>query len=348
MLPEAVLKKAAGEMLDYHGSGMSVKELSHRSKEFLEILAQAEAGLRGLMVIPDEYAVLFLQGGASTQFAMVPLNLMGEPGRADYVVTGNWAKKAAEEARLFGEVRVAASSEDKRFSYIPKRTRFSPDADYVHITSNNTVEGTRYAAFPDTGKVPLVNDMSSEILSRVVDVTRFGLVYAGAQKNIGPSGVTLVIVRRDLVHEPARTVPTMMRYDIHHEAGSLHNTPPCYAIYMAGLVFEWVAEQGGVRAMQERNEAKAKLLYDYLDQSNFFTNQVAREDRSIMNVPFSAPSDELDAKFVAEAKAAGLTTLKGHRSVGGMRASIYNAMPLAGVRALVEFMDKFEQANREG
>jgi phosphoserine aminotransferase len=346
MLPESVLKKAAEEMLDYKGSGMSVKELSHRSKEFEEIISRAEATLRRLMNIPDEYAVLFLQGGASTQFAMVPMNLMGAEGKADYVNTGNWSKKAIAEAKLFGTVNVVASSEDKNFTYIPKDITFSADADYAHITSNNTLEGTRFAAFPDTGKVPLVADASSELLSRVIDVNAFGLIYAGAQKNVGPAGLTLVIVRKDLVGKHAGTVPTMMRYDVHHKAASLYNTPSCYPIYVAGLVFEWLEEFGGVPAIQKVNEAKAKLLYDFLDQSKVFTNPVAKADRSIMNVPFTATTDELNEKFIAESEAAGLLTLRGHRLVGGMRASLYNAMPMEGVKALVEFMDTFEKNNK--
>lgn len=346
MLPEAVLQKAADEMLDYNGSGMSVKELSHRSKEFLEIIERAEATLRRLMNISDEYSVLFLQGGASTQFAMVPMNLMQNPGAADYINTGNWSKKAIAEAKLFGQVNVIASSEDKNFTYIPTAYQLSPAANYLHITSNNTLEGTRFAEFPQTGSTPLVVDMSSEILSRVIDVNQFGLIYAGAQKNIGPAGLTVVIVRTALVGKHSGTVPTMMRYDVHHDAKSLHNTPPCYPIYVAGLVFEWLEQQGGLAAIEAINIQKAKILYDYLDSSRLFTNPVAPIDRSIMNVPFTAPSDEVNEKFIAQSKAAGLLTLRGHRLVGGMRASLYNAMPLAGVKKLVEFMDKFETENK--
>lgn len=347
MLPEVVLQQAADEMLDYNGTGMSVNELSHRSKEFLEIIEQAESALRRLMFIPDEYSVLFLQGGASTQFAMVPMNLRRVPGSADYFNTGNWSKRAIAEAKLLGTVQVIASSEDKNFTYIPRDYTLSPDADYVHITSNNTLEGTRFTDFPATGRTPLVADISSEILSREIDVTKFGLIYAGAQKNIGPAGLTVVIVRTDLVGRHTGSIPTMMRYDVHCEARSLYNTPPCYAIYVAGLVFKWTEQLGGIAAMRALNEAKAKILYDFLDQSLLFSNSVTPADRSIMNVPFTAPREELNEKFIAAAKAAGLLTLRGHRLVGGMRASIYNAMPVAGVHKLVEFMKQFEYENKE-
>jgi phosphoserine aminotransferase len=345
VLPEVVLQRAADAVLDYNGTGMSVMEISHRSKEFLQIIEQTEATLRRLMHIPDEYSVLFLQGGASTQFAMVPLNLRRATGSADYINTGQWSRRAIAEAQLLGNVQVIASSEDENFTYVPRDYKISPDADYLHITSNNTLEGTRYADIPETGSTPLVADMSSEILSRVIDVTKFGLIYAGAQKNIGPAGLTLVIMRTDLAGRHSESVPTMLRYDVHNTAHSLYNTPPCYAIYVAGLVFDWLENVGGVAAMEAQNQAKASILYDFLDTSQFFRNLVATADRSIMNVPFSAPSTELDDKFIADAAAAGLMTLRGHRAVGGMRASIYNAMPVAGVSRLVEFMQKFELDN---
>jgi phosphoserine aminotransferase len=345
MLPEPVLDAAVGGLRDYRGSGMSVMELSHRSREFRQIISDAEQALRRLMSIPDDYSVLFLQGGASTQFAMVPMNL-SRPGAAPaYVHTGNWSKRAIAEARLLGEVSVVASSQDRNFSYVPRGYPVPADASYLHVTSNNTLEGTRFAEFPDSGQVPLVADMSSEILSRPVDVTRFGLIYAGAQKNIGPAGLTIVIVRTDLVGEPAGPVPTMLRYDVHCEAKSLYNTPSCYAIYVAGLVFEWLEQLGGVPAIAALNEAKAAILYDFLDQSRLFSNSVAPADRSVMNVPFTTPSDELNEKFLAAAESAGLRTLRGHRLVGGMRASIYNAMPADGVRKLTEVMQQFEDEN---
>lgn len=345
MLPEAVLHKAAAEMLDYNSTGMSVMELSHRSPEFIDIIERAETSLRTLMRIPDDYSVLFLQGGASTQFAMVPMNLMHTSNRADYIKTGNWSERAIAEASLFGQVTVIASSEDRNYTYIPRDYHSSPDADYLHITSNNTLEGTRFNDFPETGDIPLVADMSSEILSRPIDVTRFGLIYAGAQKNIGPAGLTVVIVRADLVGKHTSDVPTMMRYDIHADAKSLYNTPPCYTVYLAGLVFDWLEQMGGVQAIATLNESKAQILYDTLDQSELFSSSVARADRSVMNVPFTATSDRLNEKFIAEARSAGFSTLRGHRLVGGMRASIYNAMPLAGVQELAEFMRQFERDN---
>jgi len=345
MLPEAVLRKAAAEMLDYHGTGMSVMELSYRSKEFLQIIERTEATLRRLMGIPDNYSVLFLQGGASTQFAMVPMNLMRTTAQADYINTGNWSERAIAEASLFGEVTVIASSEDRNYTYIPRDYYSSPGADYLHITSNNTLEGTRFNEFLDTPDVPLVADMSSEVLSREIDVTRFGLIYAGAQKNIGPAGLTVVIVRTDLVGKHASGVPTMMRYDVHCDSKSLYNTPSCYAVYLAGLVFEWLEQQGGVPTIAALNESKAQVLYDVLDESQLFSTAVNPADRSIMNVPFTTPSDTLNEKFIAEAAAAGLSTLRGHRLVGGMRASIYNAMPLAGVQKLADFMRQFERDN---
>jgi phosphoserine aminotransferase len=345
MLPETVLQKAAAEMLDYNGTGMSVMELSHRSPEFVEIIERAEASLRALMHIPDDYSVLFLQGGASTQFAMVPMNLMHTTNRADYIKTGNWSDRAIAEASLFGQVTVIASSEDRNYTYIPRSYLPSAAADYLHITSNNTLEGTRFSDFPETGDVPLVADMSSEILSRPIDVARFGLIYAGAQKNIGPAGLTVVIVRADLIGKHASSVPTMLRYDIHSDAKSLYNTPPCYTVYLAGLVFDWLVQMGGIQAIATLNESKAQILYDALDQSELFSNPVARADRSIMNIPFSATSDRLNEKFIAEARSAGFSTLRGHRLVGGMRASIYNAMPLTGVQGLADFIRQFERDN---
>ncbi|OQB13915.1 MAG: Phosphoserine aminotransferase [Firmicutes bacterium ADurb.Bin193] len=350
MLPEAALKKAAEEMLCHGNSGMSVMEMSHRSKSYEAIIQGAEALLRELMDIPDNYKVLFLQGGASSQFAMVPLNLMGKRKKtsADYVITGQWAKKAAQEAARFGKVNKVASSEDKVYNYIPEldKSKFDPDAAYFHITSNNTIYGTRYTTLPDTGSVPLVSDMSSCILSEVVDVTKFGLIYAGAQKNMGPAGVTVVIIRDDLIGDALEITPTMFRYDIHAENGSMYNTPPTYSVYMLGLVLEWLKSIGGIPAMQKINEEKAKILYDFLDSSSLFKGTVVKKDRSLMNIPFVTGSEELDAKFVREAKERGFENLKGHRTVGGMRASIYNAMPKEGVVALVEFMKEFERMNK--
>jgi phosphoserine aminotransferase len=346
MLPEPVLKKAAQEMLNYQGSGMSVMEMSHRSKTYMSIIENAEALLRKLMHIPDNYTVLFLQGGASQQFAMIPMNLMSKNKKADYIHTGNWSKKAMAEAKLYGKINIAASSEDKNFSYIPDNYAFSPDADYVHITSNNTIEGTAFKRFPDTGSIPLVADISSHILSEEIDVTKFGLIYAGAQKNIGPAGVTVVIIRNDLIGKHEENTPIILRYETHAKNRSMYNTPPCYSIYIAGLVFEWLDELGGVKAMEAINREKAKILYDFLDESKLFSTPVNPRDRSLMNIPFVTPSDELNDKFVKEAAKAGLSTLKGHRSVGGMRASIYNAMPIEGVKKLVAFMKDFEMDNR--
>lgn len=348
MLPRAVLESAASEMLDYNGSGQSVMEMSHRSKEYEDIIQRAEKSLRELLDIPDNYKVLFLQGGASMQFAMIPLNLMGKDGEADYVVTGEWAGRAAKEAAKFGKVNVVASSEDKTFSYIPKleKAKFSKAAKYFHITSNNTIFGTRFNKFPETGKVPLVADMSSDILSRIIDVKKFGIIYAGAQKNMGPAGVTVVIIRDDLIgHADTKAIPTMLDYKTHADNGSMFNTPPCYSIYMCGKVFDWVKELGGVAAMEKLNNDKAAILYDFLDKSKLFKGTVRKADRSMMNIPFVTGSDELDARFIKEAKTAGFINLKGHRSVGGMRASIYNAMPKAGVEALVKFMKEFENKN---
>ncbi len=348
VLPEPVLLKAKDELADYRNSGMSVMEMSHRSKEFTGIIETAEANLRKLMNIPENYKVLFLQGGASSQFAMVPLNLFSAKKKADYVNTGQWSKKAIAEAKRYGTVKVVASSDDKTFSYIPdlKKDMFDPDADYVHITSNNTIYGTTFPSIPDTGNVPLVSDMSSIILGKVYDVSRFGIIYAGAQKNIGPAGLTIVIIKDSLIGHAMDITPTMFNYATHSENKSLFNTPPCFAIYMAGLVFEWLLELGGVVAMEKVNCEKAALLYQYLDHSKLFKSTVKEPYRSIMNVPFVLPSDELNDKFIKEASAAGLKTLKGHRTVGGMRASIYNAMPKEGVVKLVEFMDKFEKENR--
>ena len=347
VLPESVLKSAAEEMLDYKGCGMSVMEMSHRSKAFEEIIKTAESDLRELMHIPDNYKVLFLQGGASQQFAMIPMNLMKNKV-ADYIVTGQWAKKAYQEAAKYGKVNKIASSEDKTFSYIPDCSDLpiSEDADYVYICENNTIYGTKFKELPNTKGKTLVADVSSCFLSEPVDVSKYGIIYGGVQKNIGPAGVVIVIIREDLITEDVLPgTPTMLTYKTHADADSLYNTPPAYGIYICGKVFRWLKEMGGLEAMKERNEKKAKILYDFLDQSKLFKGTVEKKDRSLMNVPFVTGSDELDAKFVKEAKAAGLENLKGHRSVGGMRASIYNAMPEEGVQALVDFMKKFEKEN---
>lgn len=346
-MPESVLKSAAEEMLDYKGCGMSVMEMSHRSKAFEEIIKTAESDLRELMHIPDNYKVLFLQGGASQQFAMIPMNLMKNKV-ADYIVTGQWAKKAYQEAAKYGKVNKIASSEDKTFSYIPDCSDLpiSEDADYVYICENNTIYGTKFKELPNTKGKTLVADVSSCFLSEPVDVSKYGIIYGGVQKNIGPAGVVIVIIREDLITEDVLPgTPTMLTYKTHADADSLYNTPPAYGIYICGKVFRWLKEMGGLEAMKERNERKAKILYDFLDQSKLFKGTVEKKDRSLMNVPFVTGSDELDAKFVKEAKAAGLENLKGHRSVGGMRASIYNAMPEEGVQALVDFMKKFEEEN---
>ena len=347
VLPESVLKSAAEEMLDYKGCGMSVMEMSHRSKAFEEIIKTAESDLRELMHIPDNYKVLFLQGGASQQFAMISMNLMKNKV-ADYIVTGQWAKKAYQEAAKYGKVNKIASSEDKTFSYIPDCSDLpiSEDADYVYICENNTIYGTKFKELPNTKGKTLVADVSSCFLSEPVDVSKYGIIYGGVQKNIGPAGVVIVIIREDLITEDVLPgTPTMLTYKTHADADSLYNTPPAYGIYICGKVFQWLKEMGGLEAMKERNERKAKILYDFLDQSKLFKGTVEKKDRSLMNVPFVTGSDELDAKFVKEAKAAGLENLKGHRSVGGMRASIYNAMPEEGVQALVDFMKKFEEEN---
>ena len=348
MLPEAVLQKAADEMLNYKGSGMSVMEMSHRSAWFKGIIEAAEATLREIMNIPDNYKVLFLQGGASTQFAMAPMNFMKGSKKVDYVNTGAWSKKAIAEAKRFGEVTVVGDSSDKTFTYIPEldSSTFNPDADYFHLTSNNTIYGTYFAELPNTGKVPIITDMSSNILSQVIDVSKYGMIYAGAQKNIGPSGVTVVIVSDALLERCTEDVPTMLNYQTHVKAGSMFNTPPTYCIYIAGLVFELIKEKGGLAAVEEVNRRKAALLYDTLDNSTLFKCAVEnKEHRSLMNIPFVTGLDDLDAKFIKSATENGLVTLKGHRSVGGMRASIYNAMPEEGVQKLVEFIKNFEQEN---
>ena len=347
VLPEEVLKEAADEMLDYNGTGMSVMEMSHRSKAYEQIITEAEQDLRDLMNIPDNYKVLFLQGGASQQFAMIPMNLM-KNGVADYIVTGQWAKKAWQEASKYGKANKIASSEDKTFSYIPDCSDLpiDDDADYVYICENNTIYGTKYKTLPNTKGKTLVADVSSCFLSEPVDVTKYGVIYGGVQKNIGPAGVVIVIIREDLITEDVlEGTPTMLQYKVHADAKSLYNTPPAYGIYICGKVFKLLKKQGGLEKMKERNEKKAKVLYDFLDQSKLFKGTVRKEDRSLMNVPFVTGDAELDAKFVKEATAAGFVNLKGHRTVGGMRASIYNAMPKEGVEKLVEFMKKFEEEN---
>ena len=347
VLPEEVLQEAADEMLDYQGSGMSVMEMSHRSKVYDNIIKTAEQDLRDLMNIPDNYKVLFLQGGASQQFAMIPMNLMKNKV-ADYIVTGQWAKKAWQEASKYGKANKIASSEDKTFSYIPDCSDLpiSEDADYVYICENNTIYGTKYKELPNTKGKTLVADVSSCFLSEPVDVTKYGVIYGGVQKNIGPAGMVIAIVRDDLITDDVLPgTPTMMKYKTHADANSLYNTPNCYCIYICGKVFKWLKKQGGLEAMKERNEKKAKILYDYLDESKLFKGTVEKASRSLMNVPFVTGDPDLDAKFVKEAKEAGLENLKGHRTVGGMRASIYNAMPIEGVEKLVEFMKKFEKEN---
>lgn len=348
MLPEEVLKRAQAEMLECGDSGMSVMEMSHRSKAYDAIIKEAEALVRELMNVPDNYKVMFVQGGGSTQFAMVPMNLGANKKAADYLITGQWAKKAAQEAEKYVKVNRIASSADKTFSYIPKpeASEFSSkdDVDYCYICYNNTIYGTRYTELPKTDAV-LVADISSCAMSEVMDVSKFGLLFAGAQKNLGPAGVVLVIAREDLLGEPQEGTPTMLTYKTHADNDSLYNTPPTYAIYIFKLVLEWIKSKGGIAELQKVNEAKAKILYDYLDSSKLFKGTVVKEDRSLMNVPFVTGNEELDAKFVKEATAAGLVNLKGHRTVGGMRASIYNAMPVEGVQALVDFMKKFEAEN---
>ena len=347
MLPLPVLEEAQRDMINYKGTGMSVMEKSHRSKDYEGIIYGAEALIRELMNIPENYEVMFLQGGASTQFARVPLNLF-KNGKADYVVTGQWAKKAAQEAGKFGTANIVASSADKTFSYIPKldKSTFSPDADYFHITHNNTIYGTKWNTLPEVGNVPLVADISSDIMSEVMDVTKFGLLYAGAQKNVGPAGLTIAIMRKDLIGDAMEICPTMLSYKTHADGKSMYNTPPCYSIYISKLVFEWVKNMGGVAELEKLNKAKAAVLYDFLDNSSMFRGTVVKEDRSLMNVPFVTGNEDLDKKFVAEAKEAGFVNLKGHRTVGGMRASIYNAMPIEGVQSLVNFMETFEKNNK--
>ncbi len=347
VLPEPVLEQAAAEMLDWHGSGMSVMEMSHRGKEFIAIHAQAEADLRELMNIPANYKVLFLQGGASAQFAVVPMNLLRGKTKADYVNTGQWSKKAISEAKKYCKVNVAASSESANFNHVPKQAQWQldPEAAYVHITSNETIGGVEFHWVPDTGNVLLVADMSSHILSRPMDVSRYGLIYAGAQKNIGPAGLTIVIVRDDLLGQALPTTPTVFDYKVQADNDSMSNTPATYGIYVAGLVFQWLKKLGGVSKMEKVNRAKAALLYDYFDQTEFYHSPVARDDRSLMNIPFTLRNAALDEVFLKETKAHGLTQLKGHRSVGGMRASVYNAMPIEGVQALVQFMREFERKN---
>ena len=348
MLPQSVLEKAAAEMLDYQGSGQSVMEMSHRSKIYGTIIEGAEALLREVMNIPDNYKVLFLQGGASTQFAAIPLNLATKSGKADYVLTGQWATKAQKEAARYIDANIVASSKDKTFSYIPKLdpSTFTKDADYFYICMNNTIYGTVYHELPETGDVPLVADISSCILSEPIDVSKFGLLYAGAQKNMAPAGLTIVIVREDLIGHAKDICPTMLNFQTHADNGSMFNTPPCYTIYIAKLVLEWIKNDiGGLAKMKEINEKKAAILYNFLDSSKLFKGTVVPEDRSLMNVPFITGSDELDAKFVKEATENDFVNIKGHRSVGGMRASIYNAMPIEGVEKLVKFMGEFEARN---
>ena len=348
MLPLEVLEKAQKEFVCYGNSGMSVMEMSHRSKDFEKILYHAENTLRELMQIPNNYKVLFLQGGGSTQFAMIPMNLMNKNHKADYVKTGQWATKAIQEAQKYGKVNIVASSEDTTFDRIPDldKSKFDTEADYFYITLNNTIYGTRYTVLPDTGNVPLVGDMSSSILSQEIDITKFGLLYAGAQKNLGPAGVTVVIIREDLLGNAMEFTPTMLRYDIHAKNNSLYNTPPTYGIYFMGLVFDWVKQQGGVKELQKINEQKASILYNFLDNSKLFKGTVVKKDRSLMNVPFVLPTEEINKKFIAEAERKGFVNLKGHRTVGGMRASIYNAMPIEGIKALVALMEQFEKENK--
>jgi phosphoserine aminotransferase len=342
MLPAEVLARAGDEMLDWRGSGMSVMEMSHRGPEFISIYEEAERDLRELLAVPSTYKILFLQGGATLQFAQVPMNLLRGRGKADYVVTGEWSKKAVKEAKSYCDVAIAATSEDKNFSYAPKKWNVRKDAAYVHYCSNETIGGVEYHATP-TVEVPLVADASSHFLSRPVDVSNFGLMYAGAQKNAGPAGLTFVIVRDDLIGQAAKGTPAVMDYKLQADADSMLNTPATYSMYIAGLVFKWLKQQGGVAEIEKRNIAKAKLLYDYLDQSKFFRNPVAKEDRSRMNVPFTLKDKTLDELFLKGAAERGMVQLKGHRSVGGMRASIYNAMPIEGVQALVAYMREFEQ-----
>lgn len=349
VLPLEVLEKAQRELVCFEDAGMSVMEMSHRSKAYMKIIGEAEAKLRSLMNIPDHYKVLFLQGGASLQFAMVPMNLMVGSKKADFIDSGVWSSKAIREAKKFGKVNVIASSKSDTYSHIPtyEKSQFDKDADYVYICENNTIYGTKFKTLPETGNVPLVADLSSCIMSEVIDVTKYGVIFAGAQKNLGPAGVTVVIIREDLVGKAGESVPTMLNYQTHVDNDSMFNTPPTYAIYMLKLVFEWVEAQGGIAAIEARNKEKAALLYDFLDQSELFKGTAAVEERSLMNVPFVTGDETLDAAFVKSATACGLVNLKGHRSVGGMRASIYNAMPIEGVKALVNFMKAFEVEHKE-
>jgi len=347
VLPLSVLEQAQKEMTEYKNTGMSVMEMSHRSQAFQEIIDEAKSDLIDIMHIPDNYEVLFLQGGASTQFAMIPLNLISKTGQMDIVNTGTWSTRAIAEAKKYGKVNIVASSEDTNFSYIPTldKSKFSKDASYFHYVTNNTIYGTRFSEIPDTSGVPIVADMSSNILSQEYDISKFGVIFAGAQKNMGPSGVTVVIIRKDLIGNALDITPTMLDYKIHASKGSMYNTPPTYAIYVCGLVYKWVKQQGGIKSIQAINEEKAQLLYDFLDNSKMFKATVNKKDRSIMNVPFVSGDNNLDAKFIKETTNIGLMNLKGHRSVGGMRASIYNAMSLEGVNTLVNFMKKFESDN---
>ncbi|NLL63410.1 MAG: 3-phosphoserine/phosphohydroxythreonine transaminase [Ruminococcaceae bacterium] len=348
-LPESVLNKAAAQMLDYEGTGQSVMEMSHRSEEFKKILNDTEALLREIMNVPDNYNVLFLQGGATTQFSAIPMNLMTGSGKADYVVSGLWSKKATKEAQRYGDIKIVATSEDKNFYYAPKfdKSQFRPDADYFYYCMNETVHGNIIREIPDTGNVPIVCDISSCVLSEPIDVTKFDMVYGGAQKNMAPAGVTFIIYKKGLIKKPMDLIPTMLDYDKQAAAGSMLNTPPCYTIYMCKLVLEWVKKAGGLEAMKIRSETKAKILYNFLDNSEIFTAPVPKEDRSLMNVPFFSTSPELDAEFVKAAREAGFVNLKGHSSTGGMRASLYNGMPIEGVEALVEFMKKFEEEHKK-
>jgi phosphoserine aminotransferase len=345
ILPEGALKKAQTELLDFNGTGMSIMEISHRSKDFEGVIQTAEAKLRKLFGIPDNYHVLFLQGGASLQFCMVPMNLL-KGGKADYIHTGEWAKKAIKEAKLFGTVNIAGTSEDKNFNYIPEKLNLTHDAAYVHLTTNETIGGIQWIKFPDTGNVPIIADMSSDILSRRLDVSKFGLIYAGAQKNLGPAGVTLVIIRNDLVEKSADGLATMLSYKTHTKEKSLYNTPPCFAIYIVKLVMDWIEEKGGLAAVEEINNQKAKMLYNAIDSSNgYYKGTANQKDRSKMNVTFRLANEQLEEKFINEAKKEGFIGLKGHRSVGGCRASIYNALPLEGCKSLAQFMEKFAKAN---
>ena len=350
MLPEEVLTKAAEQMLCYEDSGMSVMEMSHRSPVYEKIISSAEALLRQVMEIPDNYKVLFLQGGASTQFAAVPLNLLRKSGKADYILSGQFSTKAYQEAQKYGDIKAVASSKEQNFSFVPKTTRadFRADADYVHICFNNTIYGTKFSYIPDTGDIPLVADMSSCIISEPIDVSKFGIIYAGAQKNMAPAGLTVVIIREDLLGGARKDTPAMLDYKLMADNGSMYNTPPCYCIYIAKLVYEWILDMGGLEEMKKYNEKKCAVLYDYLDSQDYYIAPVEKESRSMMNVTFVTGDSELDKKFASEASAVGLKNLKGHRSVGGMRASIYNAMPYAGVEKLVDFMKNFAKNNPKG